>query len=264
MLTIIGCGNLNRSDDAVGVLVARRLIQRLDRHPVEGVRVFDCGTGGMEVMFKARGSAALLILDAATSGAPPGTIYDVPGAELERPYEPVFSLHDFRWEHALAAGRRIFKDDFPREVRVWLVEAKELGLGLELSAEVTKAAESLYQRALAHVADYAARRHAQEQPFELTVRRGNIQIDRKLFDRYFGQRSSAILINRDSELLLMPVDPIAGGVLVKQRNLQGDRSIDASEFLRARGLNEQIDMTCTARWNHQLGGLALAMPKEHP
>lgn len=52
-ITIIGCGNLNRSDDAVGVIVAQRLQQYLAEYPHPHVQVYDCGTAGMEVMFQA-------------------------------------------------------------------------------------------------------------------------------------------------------------------------------------------------------------------
>ncbi|MEM6733328.1 MAG: hydrogenase maturation protease, partial [Myxococcota bacterium] len=132
MLTIIGCGNANRSDDAVGVEVARRVRDRLAASTREDVQVFDCGTAGMEVMFAARGTEHLIIVDASKSGSEPGTIYNVPGEELEQEYRPSLNLHDFRWDHALAAGRQIFADEYPERVEVFLIEAEELGLGLEL------------------------------------------------------------------------------------------------------------------------------------
>lgn len=56
MLTIIGCGNLNRNDDGVGVIIAQKLQQYVAENPHPQVRIFDCGTGGIEVMFQARGS----------------------------------------------------------------------------------------------------------------------------------------------------------------------------------------------------------------
>jgi hydrogenase maturation protease len=140
VLTIIGCGNPNRSDDGVGVFVAHQLRTTLAAAPRERVRVFDAGTGGIDVMFQARGSSRLSIVDASRSGAEPGVIHKVPGEELESLHEPGYSLHDFRWDHALAAGRRIFRDDFPRDVTVYLIEAKSLDLGLELSAPVRASA----------------------------------------------------------------------------------------------------------------------------
>ncbi|ACK70251.1 hydrogenase maturation protease [Gloeothece citriformis PCC 7424] len=143
MLTIIGCGNLNRSDDAVGVIIVQRLQQFLKENSYQNIRAYDCGTGGMEVMFQARGSTELIIVDACSTGSEPGAIFKVPGSELEALPEPSYSLHDFRWDHALGAGRKIFKDDFPQTVTVFLIEAECLDLGLELSPKVKRAAEEV-------------------------------------------------------------------------------------------------------------------------
>ncbi len=146
MLTIIGCGNLNRSDDAVGVIIAQRLQQYLAANPQPDVRVYDCGTAGMEVMFKARGSKTLIIIDASSTNSEPGAIFKVPGEELEALPEPSYNLHDFRWDHALAAGRKIFANEFPEDVTVYLIEAANLDLGLELSPIVKSAADLVFEQ----------------------------------------------------------------------------------------------------------------------
>jgi hydrogenase maturation protease len=145
VLTIIGCGNSNRSDDGVGVYIAQQLKEFLRETPRENVRVFDAGTGGMDVMFQARGSSRLIIIDAGNTGSEPGSIYQVPGEELTADREQSYSLHDFRWDNALYAGRRIFKDDFPTDVTVYLIEAAKLDLGLEMSEPVIKAADEVIE-----------------------------------------------------------------------------------------------------------------------
>ncbi|MBW4445336.1 MAG: hydrogenase maturation protease [Spirirestis rafaelensis WJT71-NPBG6] len=144
-ITIIGCGNLNRSDDAVGVIIAQRLQQYLTKHPHPNIQVYDCGTAGMEVMFQARGSKELIIIDASSTNSEPGAVFKVPGKELETLPEPSYNLHDFRWDNALAAGRKIFKDDFPLLVTVYLIEAENLGLGLELSPVVKHSADVVFE-----------------------------------------------------------------------------------------------------------------------
>ena len=143
MLTIIGCGNTNRSDDAAGVTVAQRLIASLEEQPIADVRVFDAGTSGMDTMFQARGSTALIIIDANISDSEPGSIFEVPGEELESLYELSYSLHDFRWDHALHAGRRIFKEDYPDDVTVFLIEVASTDLGIGLSEPVQKAVDKV-------------------------------------------------------------------------------------------------------------------------
>ncbi|MCC5634389.1 hydrogenase maturation protease [Nostoc sp. CHAB 5844] len=149
MLTIIGCGNLNRCDDAVGVIIAQRLQQYLVENPHSNVRVYDCGTAGMEVMFQARGSKQLVIIDASSTNSEAGAIFKVPGKELEALPEPSYNLHDFRWDNALAAGRKIFQNDFPEDVTVYLIEAANLGLGLELSPVVKHAADLVFEEVVA-------------------------------------------------------------------------------------------------------------------
>ena len=152
MLTIIGCGNLNRSDDAVGVIIAQRLQQYLTEHPHPHIRVYDCGTAGMEVMFQARGSRQLIIIDASSTGSEPGAVFRVPGSQLEALPEPSYSLHDFRWDHALAAGRKIFKDNFPEDVTVYLIEAENLSFGLELSPAIKHSANIVFEEITSTIA----------------------------------------------------------------------------------------------------------------
>lgn len=263
MLTIIGCGNLNRSDDGVGVVLAQRLQHRLQRHPVPGVQVFDCGTAGVDVMFKARGSRALLILDASRTGSDPGAVYDVPGEELANLHEPTYSLHDFRWDHALAAGRKIFKSDFPEDVRVWLVEAESLELGFDLSPPVKKAADDLYAQALALIADYAAHRHEAAAPAQIELVEGSIRLSKAVYDRYFDGKEGVLLIVEEGRLCLMPIDHLDGGLLVKQRNLQGDRVIPGEEVLRNHGFGGFVG-TVTVAWDSSMGGLCLNLTEIEP
>ncbi|WP_315785299.1 hydrogenase maturation protease [Fischerella sp. JS2] len=143
-ITIIGCGNLNRSDDAVGVIVAQRLQQYLVENPHPHVQVYDCGTAGMEVMFQARGCQQLIIIDASATGSEPGAVFRVPGKELESLPEPSYNLHDFRWDNALAAGRKLFQNDFPQEVIVYLIEVVNLDFGWELSPVVKDSADLVF------------------------------------------------------------------------------------------------------------------------
>ena len=145
MISIIGCGNTNRSDDGAGVYVARKLLEIVQSESIGGVKVFDAGTSGMEVMFLARGSTALIIVDASNSGSEPGAIFEVPGEELSRLPEPAYNLHSFRWDNAIYAGRKIFKEDFPEQLSVFLIEAASLEYGLTLSEKIQSAADRVVE-----------------------------------------------------------------------------------------------------------------------
>ena len=93
----------------------------------------------MEVMFQAKGSQKLIIIDACSINSSPGTIYKVPGEELEELPEPSNSLHDFRWDNALAVGKKIFKEEFPKDIIVYLIQVKDLGFGVEISSSLKPA-----------------------------------------------------------------------------------------------------------------------------
>ena len=143
MLTVIGCGNSNRSDDGVGVFVAQALQSYARQQSRDDVRIFDAGTSGVEIMYQARGARQLIIVDAATTGSEPGAIFKVPAEQLTINNEPVLGQHSFRWDHAIAAGRRIFKDQFPDDVTVFLIEASSLELGLDLTPPVQRSAQKV-------------------------------------------------------------------------------------------------------------------------
>jgi hydrogenase maturation protease len=155
MLVVIGCGNLNRSDDGAGVVVARRLLA-MPLPSGAPIRIFDAGTSGMDILFQARGARKLVIVDASSSGSEPGAVFEVPGRELENRAAPSYTLHDFRWDHALYAGRRIWADDFPTDVSVFLIEVASLGYGLELSPRVERAADIVTARVATLISDYCA------------------------------------------------------------------------------------------------------------
>lgn len=143
LTVVIGCGNPNRTDDGAGPYVAR-LLNGYDLG--ESVAVYDAGTDGMGVMYQAKGCERLIIVDAKAPESQPGAIYEVPGDVLESPPNNSLNLHDFRWDHALFAGRKIYGDDFPTDVTVLLIEAKSLDMGLELSPEVEAAGRLVAER----------------------------------------------------------------------------------------------------------------------
>jgi hydrogenase maturation protease len=143
-VAVIGCGNSTRSDDGVGPQVVQILSTRLSGE--SRIRLLDAGTDGMAVMFAARGCRSLVIIDACRTGSAPGAVFEVPGAELEQRQPPSLTLHDFRWDHALFAGRRMYGAAFPTDVTVLLVEADSTAFGIGLSPAVAAAAEKVADR----------------------------------------------------------------------------------------------------------------------
>ncbi len=154
MIAIIGCGNTNREDDGVGVYVAQRLLELQVERAWNGVTVYDAGTSGMDIMFKARGCESLIVIDANQSGSEPGNIYEVPGSELENVPEPSYNLHDFRWDHALYAGKKIYKEEFPEDVIAYLIEVKSTSMGIGLSPEVQKSGDRVIEKIIERIQAY--------------------------------------------------------------------------------------------------------------
>lgn len=141
---VIGCGNLLCGDDAAGPVLVRRLLRR---GLPEGVLCADAGTGGMDVAFQMRGVSEVILVDACRSGSDPGSLFEVPGAEVEHlPPLAGVDLHSFRWDHAIAFGRWLLKGDYPQKVTAYLIEGESFEPGAGLSPAVDRAVDELADR----------------------------------------------------------------------------------------------------------------------
>lgn len=154
MLSIIGCGNPNRKDDGVGVYIAQVLQEYQQQNNFPDVGVYDAGTSGMDVMFKARGSDALIIVDANLSESDAGSLFIVPGEELANIPEPSYNLHDFRWDNAIYAGKKIYKEDFPENITVYLIEAETVDMGIGMTDVVTTTADKVIEMIKGKIQSY--------------------------------------------------------------------------------------------------------------
>ncbi len=247
MLSIIGCGNSNRSDDGAGVYVVAQLKLLLGDTHKAGIRIFDAGTAGMDVMFQAKGSDALIIIDANSSNSEPGAIFEVPGEILETCPEPQYNLHDFRWNHAIYAGRKIFRDDFPKEITVYLIETENLSFGLEMSDKIKEAADKVVQKIIAKLKKQT-----------VSIRNGNLYIDHEICQKFFPGIETIALLKREPGFLVMPVfSQSSGGRLLKLRNSRGDRVVTATDFLHDLGINHEQEQSFKATWESESAALVV-------
>jgi len=222
-LLIIGCGNLLRADDSVGP----RLIRLLWSAGLpEGVRLVDGGTAGMDVAFQMRGAHRVVLVDAATTGAAPGTVYRVPGAELaELPALPNIHTHAFRWDNALALARWLLGPEYPRDITVFLIEAADISPGEHLTPAVEAA-----MRALADTVRQEFIAACVAPTVELTDS-AHLRMPVALAAEHFPSGVCAGLRN-GSELFLVPLHAEAnGGLVLKERNPAGDRAVLLREVL---------------------------------
>lgn len=226
---MIGCGNLLRGDDGVGPVLVRHL---WDRGVPDGAKLVDGGTAGMDVAFQMRGAHRVVIIDAAATGSAPGTTFRVPGEELaELPPLQGMHTHSFRWDHAIAFARWALGDACPTDITVFLIEVAGVDLGADLSEPVTAAMEdvlAIVERDYLAPLRPAGRR---EVSVEFTAD-GYLRIDAELAAARFPSDAVAAVL-RDGTFWLIPLrGPRSGGLLLKQRNPAGDRSVLVGELLR--------------------------------
>jgi hydrogenase maturation protease len=232
----------------------------IQHKPRADVRVFDAGTGGMDVMFRARGARRLVLIDASRSGSEPGAVFEVPGEELARDYRPAYSLHDFRWDHALYAGRRIFGAAFPSDVTVFLIEVATIEFGTELSPPVARAAGRVVADVRHLIDQYPDSTEVQTSPQRrVRVARGSIYLDSELCAEFFAGAVSVAPLSTAGRALLVPLrGSSAGGLLLKVLNSRGDRVVHATEFLRTFGVDfDTPERTVPVRWCSQAAALIL-------
>jgi hydrogenase maturation protease len=217
---IIGCGNILRGDDALGPTLIRHL---WDMGLPEGVHCADGGTGGMDVAFQMRGVPEVILVDACKSGSEAGAIFQVPGEELEH-LPPVTGIHThaFRWDHALAFGRWLLKDEYPKNVTVYLIEGANFNFGDPLSDPVERSMHILARKLMDGL---NARMEV-----EIT-KQGSLHLPAALAKQYFAQDTLVIQV-KGPEMWLLPTRGAAsGGLFLKQHTPKGDRSVVIWEHL---------------------------------
>jgi hydrogenase maturation protease len=249
-LMIVGCGNLLRGEDGVGPILVRHL---WNGGVPENVRLVDGGTAGMDVAFQMRGAERVIVIDASNTGAEPGTVFKIPGPELED-LPPLSGLHthSFRWDNALAFARWLLGDAYPREIEVYLIEARDFSPGAELGPEVTAG----MTRVLSLIRKEAAFREGAFVNVDFTAD-GYLHIDSMIAGEYFPGDTAVVLpkvVEERREIWVLPLrGASSGGLLLKHRNLAGDRSTLVREVL-----NDDLPAgRCRALWDEQNGALRI-------
>ncbi len=132
---VIGIGNPYRRDDAVGLVVARRLREK----NLEGVKVLELSGEGAALIEAWQGAERVIVIDAVCSGAAPGTIFRFAANQQAIPTESFrCSTHNFGLAEAIELARALGR--LPRELIVYGIEGKDFAAGEGVSPEVEQAA----------------------------------------------------------------------------------------------------------------------------
>ncbi len=133
-ILVIGIGNEFRSDDAAGLIAARRIKEV----GLDDVDVAESDGDGARLMDLWFGRKHVILIDAVQSGAKPGSLHvieegkDIHSMELFR-----FSTHTFGILQALKLSEAL--DILPGKITIYGIEGKNFASGAGLSSEIEHA-----------------------------------------------------------------------------------------------------------------------------
>ena len=136
-IRVIGCGNVHRSDDAAGVLVAERLRALGVPAEVQSGSAFEL----VESWYK---DDDVVLIDAILTGSPVGTIRVWDGPWSQVPSNPQVSSHGFGVAEAINLARIL--QLLPHSLRVHGIEGRNFRMGEAVAPEVLRSIEEVAQQ----------------------------------------------------------------------------------------------------------------------
>ena len=137
---IIGVGNDFRRDDGAGLAVVRSLKARA----LPGVMLIESDGDAASLIDAWANADRVILVDATTSGAQPGTVYRFDAHAQPLPTAMSFhSTHAFGVAEAIGLGRAL--GQLPRELVVYAIEGKEFEAGMEMSEDVERGIEAVVE-----------------------------------------------------------------------------------------------------------------------
>lgn len=138
---VLCCGNPDRGDDGISWAVAARLRAM----GVRGLRVETVSGEATALLAAMQGAADVVLVDAAVSGAPAGTVRVIECSAGEvPPAGGSASSHGFGVAEAIGLARAL--GCLPARCRVYAIEAAGFAPGAPLSAPVAAAAQAVAER----------------------------------------------------------------------------------------------------------------------
>ena len=142
---IVGVGSPILGDDGVGIVIARRCRELFSQN--EDVRIVEIGTGGLSLLDIVSGYDRLILLDAAISGSPAGTVRVLTEDALSGAVH-LGAGHEADLATTLALGRKLAGQSLPRHVHIVAVEVRNI---TDFSENLSPEAEAAVPEAVAAV-----------------------------------------------------------------------------------------------------------------
>jgi hydrogenase maturation protease len=137
-IAVYGIGNTMRGDDAVGLVVARRLKEMLPEH----VEVREHGDDCLALLDLWERLEEAVVVDAMLGGKPAGTIFVWDASDRPLPSEGGFpSTHAFGLAEAIQLGRVLRR--LPKRLMVYGIQGRSFAPGAGLTPAVERAADRL-------------------------------------------------------------------------------------------------------------------------
>jgi len=144
IVAVIGIGQSMRGDDAVGVEAVQRWQQI---HPGTAgrpdIRVATIEAPSLELLDSLEGAGAAVLVDAVSSGAPPGSLYRIEPEALSTLRDTSPSAHSWGVAHVLHLDSLLHAESCKRCIRLLGVEAAAMEFGEGLSDPVSNALPAL-------------------------------------------------------------------------------------------------------------------------
>ncbi|MEP2774498.1 MAG: hydrogenase maturation protease [Luteolibacter sp.] len=145
-ILVIGVGNPYRGDDAVGRLVARRLMESTP----PGVTVLEESGEGAALMEAWEDADAVILVDAVQSGEAPGAIHRFDAQAQSIPSQFFhYSTHAFSVAESVELARAL--DQLPPRLIVYGIEGADFSSGETLTPSVAAAMDEVMNRILEEI-----------------------------------------------------------------------------------------------------------------
>jgi hydrogenase maturation protease len=152
-ILIIGVGSQEQGDDGVGPLVARAIGAKNLAHTT----ILEESGEGSVLLEAWKGAHAVILVDAVSSGAAPGTLHRFEAHTESIPAKFFrFSSHEFGVAEAIELARAL--NQLPSRVIVYGIEGKAFERGIGLSPEVVETARTVVRSVAQEVRSILPRR----------------------------------------------------------------------------------------------------------